>query len=88
MKRTAIMTAKSIRLETARANNYIFYVDVPDEIELDSVDKMLDEFIRCSSTCRSKFKCALDIWRAYQNVFPLLAKLAKSILVSKLHLQT
>ena len=60
----AIETAKTTRLLAKRASNYILYGADNAPVEKDTIDSMLDEFIRISSESKMTDK-ALMFWKKY-----------------------
>ena len=67
----AIETAKTSRLLAKKASNYIFYGAENAPLEKDTIDSMLDEFIRISS--ESKIIDAFMFWKKYESIFLQLA---------------
>ena len=53
-----ISNNKATRVEQLRQSNYISHKEVNTEIEIDDVDKMIDEYVRTVS--ENKFTCALN----------------------------
>ena len=73
-----ISNNKATRVEQLRQSNYISHKEVNTEIEIDDVDKMIDEYVRTVS--ENKFTCTLNFWKTYESIYPSLAKLAKKYL--------
>ena len=63
----AIRTAKTSRLLAKKASNYIFYGAENAPLEKDTIDSMLDEFIRISS--ESKIIDAFMFWKNMNRFF-------------------
>ena len=66
----AIQTAKRTRLLAKRVSNYIFYGADNAPVEKDTIDSMLDEFIRISSESKMTDK-ALMFWKKYESIFKI-----------------
>ena len=78
---TSNLNKKSSRVADQMKRNFIFNTaPVVVETTRDSVDIMLEEYIRKATLCRENCHCPLEFWKDNEFIYPELAVLARKYL--------
>ena len=74
-------TNKATRAVAQMKQNFIFNQETPvEENQKDSIDDMINDYVRKASACRESLQCPLEFWKINEFIYPELSVLARKFL--------